>query len=225
MMGYLFNKIYAQVENSPILMTDQNTNSDDKKKLVEIAFEQYETPAFFTCKKSVLSLFANGKTSGMVIETGCDSTQAVPISDGFVLHKNMYTLPIGGEYTTQKILESVEKINLKSEIAPLFDLKMVWENRERKDTLYQPLEGVSDSVRRYHRLQIARDIKESCCKIYTNKHEMYLLFLIQIRPTDTVDYELPDGQVIKLGEERFHIPESIYKPLTVKFFLTYLLER
>ncbi len=176
MMGYLFNKIYAQAENSPILMTDQNTNSDDKKKLVEIAFEQYETPAFFTCKKSVLSLFANGKTSGMVIETGCDSTQAVPISDGFVLHKNMYTLPIGGEYTTQKILESVEKINLKSEIAPLFDLKMVWENRERKDTLSQPLEEVSDTVRRYHRLQNARDIKESCCKIYTNKHEMYLFF-------------------------------------------------
>jgi len=205
MMGFMFDKIYAQVENSPILMTDQNTQSDDKKKLVEIAFEQYETPAFFTCKKSVLSLFANGKTSGMVIESGSDSTQAVPISDGFVLHKNMYTLPIGGEYTTKKILESVEGIHLKNEVAPLFDLKMTWENRERKETLYQPMDGVSPSVRLYHRLAIARDIKESCCKIYTNKHEI---------PNDTFDYELPDGQTIQLGEERFHIPESIYMPST-----------
>ena len=171
-MGYLFNKIYSQVDNSPILMTDQNSNSDDKKKLVEIAFEQFETPAFFSCKKSVQSLFANGKTSGMVIESGSDFTQIVPVSDGFVLHKNMYNCPIGGEYYTKKIMESVENIHQKSDIAPLFDLKMLWENREKKGTEYQPLEGVSDSVRLYHRLQIARDIKESCCKIIPNRHEM-----------------------------------------------------
>jgi len=52
--------------------------------LIELAFESFETPAFFTCKKSVLSLFANGKTTGMVVESGADMTQVVPISDGFV---------------------------------------------------------------------------------------------------------------------------------------------
>lgn len=152
-------------------MTDQNSNNSDKKKLIELAFEQFETPAFFTAKKSVQSQFANGKTSGLVVEAGSDFSQIVPISDGYVIHKNMMNTQFGGECFTKKIYEEIVRLT-NGMIYPIFDLRINLEKGDKKDVEYQLLDNVHESVREFHRLDIARDIKESFCKILVNKHDM-----------------------------------------------------
>ncbi len=48
-------------------------------------FEKYNVPAFFLCKSAVLSAFANGRSTGLVLDSGATHTVAVPVYDGYVV--------------------------------------------------------------------------------------------------------------------------------------------
>jgi len=85
---------------------------------------------------------------------------------------------------------------------PIYDYKFTFENREKKIATLNTLPNVSNSVRMYHKMMIARDIKENLCKITLNKHDM---------SAEAGEYELPDGSIVKLNQERFLVPDLIFK--------------
>lgn len=171
-LDFLFSKVRVNASECPILMTEvNNPRQEDREKLIEYVFESYGSPAYFACKKSILSLFANGKSTGLVFESGHSLTQAVAISDGFILNKATQTMPRAGETLTKAILEEVEK---KQQIHPLFDTKIeVKEENEirRKIVNYELLADVDPSVRSFHKLAIAREIKEALVRITTPSDE------------------------------------------------------
>ena len=45
-------------------------------------FEKYNVPAFFLVKNAVLSAFANGRSTALVVDSGSTHTSAVPVHDG-----------------------------------------------------------------------------------------------------------------------------------------------
>ena len=55
---------------------------EDNMEMVEIMFETFNTPDIYVCGQSVLSLYASGRKSGMVLDIGGDVAQAVPIEEG-----------------------------------------------------------------------------------------------------------------------------------------------
>ena len=50
-----------------------------------IMFETYDIPALFLAKNAALSCYANGRTSGLVVDIGASTTTLVPVQDGHVL--------------------------------------------------------------------------------------------------------------------------------------------
>ncbi|KAJ1084971.1 hypothetical protein NDU88_005108 [Pleurodeles waltl] len=71
------------------------------------------------------------------------------------------------------------------------------------NTLFQFSDAFKDNAR-----HIVEDIKRKCCYV-TLDYESELNL-----PENhyLVDYQLPDGQVITLGKERFQCPEALFKP-------------
>ncbi|VDM84460.1 unnamed protein product, partial [Strongylus vulgaris] len=56
-----------------------------RERLTELMFEKYNIPAFFLVKNAVLTAFANGRTSGLVVDSGATQTSAVPVYDGYAV--------------------------------------------------------------------------------------------------------------------------------------------
>ena len=53
-------------------------------------FEKYNVPAFYLVKNAVLAAFANGRSTGIVVDSGATHTSAIPVCDGYVLSQGQY---------------------------------------------------------------------------------------------------------------------------------------
>jgi actin-related protein len=50
-----------------------------RKKMFEIFFEKFQVPAVFVAIQGVLPLFATGRTTGIVLDSGDGVTHVVPV--------------------------------------------------------------------------------------------------------------------------------------------------
>lgn len=73
-----------------------------REKLTELMFEKYNVPAYFLVKNAVLAAFANGRATGIVVDSGATHTSAVPVQDGFVLTQAIGKSPLGGDYISMQ---------------------------------------------------------------------------------------------------------------------------
>lgn len=54
-----------------------------KEKIAQLFFENFNVPGFYSSNHSLFSLYATGKTTGLVLDSGYGVTTVVPIIDGF----------------------------------------------------------------------------------------------------------------------------------------------
>lgn len=88
-LNYSYSKIIkSESELHPVLFSEVSWNQKGKREhLTELMFEKYNVPAFFLVKNAVLAAFANGRSTGLVLDSGATQTSAVPVHDGYVLQQ------------------------------------------------------------------------------------------------------------------------------------------
>jgi actin-related protein len=96
-----------------ILVTDSPLNSkENKMKMTEYLFDRMKEhniaiDSLNIMNSAVLSLFASGRTSGVVIESGEGITCAVPIFEGYALPHAIKSINVAGQDVTQSMLDSL----------------------------------------------------------------------------------------------------------------------
>ncbi|EFC35759.1 predicted protein [Naegleria gruberi] len=125
----------------------------------QVMFEKFCVPALYVANRAVLALYASGKSTGMIVNSGDSVTHAVPIYEG-------HTLP---------------HAILKMEMKMLTERGYTFTNTAEREI----------------------DRKEKLC---------YLALYFQeemnsvVREEPTIDrklYDIPKGNVVTLGNERF----------------------
>jgi actin-related protein len=103
-LDYTYAKcVQSESEFHPVLMSEAPWNIRAKReKLTELMFEKYNVPAFFLVKNAVLAAFANGRSTGLVVDSGATHTTAVPVLDGYVLSQAIVKSPLGGDYISMQ---------------------------------------------------------------------------------------------------------------------------
>ncbi|KAM3693754.1 hypothetical protein ACB094_07G008000 [Castanea mollissima] len=99
---HTFDKeLRVNIEEHPILLTEAPLNpKTNREKMVEIMFEAFSIPATFIAIQAVLSLYASGRTTGMVMNSEEGVTYAVPIYEGYALPHAIQRLDLAGKDLT-----------------------------------------------------------------------------------------------------------------------------
>ncbi|CAN0916048.1 Actin-related protein 4 [Linum grandiflorum] len=190
----------------PMLLAEPSSNSQQQReRTVELMFEKYNVPALFLAKNAVLTSFASGRATALVVDSGGGSTTVAPVHDGYVLQKAVTSCPIGGEFLSDCLLKSLESKGVV--IKPRYSFK----RKETRPGEFQAVDvdfpNTTESYRLYSQRVIASDIKECVCRAPDTPYDEASYSNIPMTP-----YELPDGQTIEIGADRFKIPDILFNP-------------
>lgn len=102
----IFTKMGVQGQKQPVITTDSPTVLErDRNKMAELLFEKFEVPAYFVGSQSVFSLYAEGRTWGIVVDSGYGVTHAMAIHEGFAFPHTIGQLDLGGADICRNMVE------------------------------------------------------------------------------------------------------------------------
>lgn len=102
----IYGKMDAQSKDQPVIVTDSPTVKErDRNKMAELLFEKFEVPAYFVGSQSVLSLYAEGRTWGIVVDTGYGVTHTMAVHEGFAFPHTICQMDLGGSDLANNMVE------------------------------------------------------------------------------------------------------------------------
>lgn len=179
-----YTELKKDPELQPVLLTEAPLNpKQNREKMIQTFFEEFKVPSFFVFTQAVLALYASGRTTGLVVDSGDGVTHVVVIYDGYSIQHATHRMDLAGRSLTDYLQQHLTEdgVNFQSS---------------------------SDK-------EIVKAIKEKVCYValdFDEEMKSYLPTKDKPESSKKVEYELPDGVKIKIGDLRIRTPECLFKP-------------
>ena len=98
------NELKTLPEEHPVLLTEPPLNPrKNRDTAAQIMFETFNVPALYTSIQAVLSLYASGRTTGVVLDSGDGVSHAVPVFEGFAIPNSIRRIDVAGRDVTEQL--------------------------------------------------------------------------------------------------------------------------
>ncbi|KAJ3437481.1 actin-97 [Anaeramoeba flamelloides] len=183
-----FTELRVAPEEHQVLHTESLFNpKSSREKICQIMFETFNVCAMYLIPSHILNLYTSGRLNGCSVDMGSDISCCC-ITEGKIEKNTISNFNCGGQELTNFLQELLS------------------------------VRGYSFTTSAER--EIARDIKESLCFCLTKKKKENLRIDELIKSSSSSNeeekkyiknYELPDGQTIQIGRERFLSTELLFR--------------
>ena len=111
-----------------VLVTEAPRNPKaNREKMLTVMFETFEVANMYVAIQAVMSLYANGRSTGLVVDSGDGVTHTVPVFEGFSIPHAIEKMEIAGrvitDYAQKLLLESGHSFTSTAELEIVKDIK------------------------------------------------------------------------------------------------------
>lgn len=182
---YSKSNLNAKMDEHPVLLTEPPHNpTSHREQLAEVFFETFRSPALFVAPPAVLSLYASGRTTGVVLDVGEGVTHCIPVYEGYALPHSIVRSDLAGSDVTKRLQLLMRKSGLAFSTTAEADFC----GAMKEEVCY-----VSSVPAREDGDYDAGSGKNA-------------------GSGKAAQYQLPDGQVVDLANERQRAPEILFNP-------------
>lgn len=188
-----------------------------RETLTQLAFEEENVPALYFGSSGVLSAFAAGKPTALVLDVGYANSSAVPVVDGYALRAGTKRQPLASSL----VLNQLHHHFSNSTATRSFPLSLTPRQLiAKRDATPEPglephpklreerVKDTSSSWRAWGEQDVVESWKEACSEVIN-----YRGFDFQTaRDLPQALYEFPDGYSQYFGEERYRFTEMLFDP-------------
>jgi actin-related protein len=181
-------------------MTEPPLNpKPNRAKAAQIMFEAFNVPAYYSAIGGVLALYAAGRTVGIVVDSGFSVTHTIPIYEGSAIPHAIQWIDLAGQDLTDLLRKKLTE--LKKDISTCSFSILT----EIKEKLCRVEHGAKSTIP-------ALDSPDENCYFSHLPAELLGRVSNLYLRNASQPYELPDGNVIRLGPERFEVTEPVWNP-------------
>jgi centractin len=112
--NYIYNKLDVkseEIKEHPIFISEPILNPYYHRKQISSAlFDNLGVPALFFGSQPVLSLFASGEKSGVIIESGDAITQCCVVYEGYSIPHSYIRYDYGGRHVTEYLQSLLKRV-------------------------------------------------------------------------------------------------------------------
>ena len=192
-------------EEHPVLLTEPPLNPrTNRDTAAQILFETFNIPALHTSIQAVLSLYASGRTTGIVLDSGDGVSHAVPVYEGFSVPSSIRRIDVAGRDVTEYLQSLLRKAgyvfhtSAEKEVVRLIKetTSYVAKDPKREEREWVGMKPMDSKMAEYvlpdgHKLKVGDFLRGEI-----------LMFL----------YDRKLTCVRQIGAERFRAPEILFDP-------------
>jgi len=105
-----YSKLKIRPDRHAVLLTETPFNPmANREKMTQIMFETFGIPAMFTPVQAIASMYATGRTTGVVCDCGHGVTHVAPVSMGGGVPNSIMRMNLAGHDVTDFLMQELRK--------------------------------------------------------------------------------------------------------------------
>lgn len=193
---YTFNdQLNVKSNEHNVLLTEAPLNPiRNREQMLEIMFEKFNVPASFIALQGVLSLYASGRITGIVLDVGDGVSHTIPIYQGYNIASAINRYNLAGRDITTYLQRLLENRGIKLRTSS--DKEIVRDIKEKLS--YCSLDNLNHNIYNYNDYNDYNNYND-----YNDMKE------------HLSEYMLPDGNIVTIGNELALATEILFYPALI----------